>query len=612
MNENTNAPKSSDSDLPLDDCGDSQSQNNAVMPDAHKSNNKQKVRRTMIGGQALLEGVMMRGKSSMAMAVRAPDGQIEIKSERIPPRGFWGKVPILRGVIAFVSSLSLGFKTLYASAEVSTPDEEMPSKGATTIAMIIGVIIAVALFIVIPSLCSSAIEKWGGYNNLGVLGLIEGVIRLVIFLAYLLAVRAMNDIKRTFMYHGAEHRTINCYEKGLELNVKNVQSCSVKHNRCGTTFLFFVIILAILVFALTNYLLSFFNNPILSNVGIKLLIRLALLPVIAGLSFELLRFLAALPDNKFTNAIRAPGLLLQKLTTALPDDEIAEVAIAAFNTVLAMDSDSSVEPIDFYERDFALEREKLSAYLAPNEQDADWIYCFVLDKSRSQLSLIKRVSANQCRKAQDLADRLKAGEPLSYVLGTSEFCGYTLKCDDRALIPRFETEQLALFAVDAIGSKPLRVLDLCTGSGCIAYTVAKRTQAEIVAADISQDALDLANENLKGLGVTVVKSDMFENIDGNFDVIVSNPPYVKTFEINTLSSEVKCQPRCALDGGEDGLHFYKIIANNLDRLNDGGTLLVEVGEGQAHDVADLFALKCNSVRIEKDLDQKERYVICEK
>ena len=562
-----------------------------------------------------MEGVMMRGKTSVAMAVRAPDGEIELSTSRLKPQSKARKIPIVRGVISFVDSLAVGMSTMLKSAEVSTPEEETPSKGATSFAVFLGVVLALGLFIGLPWFVSYALEEWtplGG--NVLALSAIEGGARLVIFILYLSLIRLMRDIKRTFMYHGAEHRTINCYEKGLPLTVENVQSCSTKHNRCGTTFLFFVVVFSIIIFALTNW--GFYElkayNDIFDKGIIKLLVRIALLPLVAGLSYELLRGLAMLPDNWFTNALRAPGLALQKLSTIKPDDEMAECAIAAFNAVLELDADPNAKTIDFYERDFQKERAALRDKLSEYPHEADFIYCELLDKKRGELDAVSTVKIGIVKKAREYAERRLSGEPLDYILGNSDFCGVKVKVDNRVLIPRFETEVLAENALKRIGGENKRVLDLCTGSGCIAAYLAKNSHAEIVASDISDAALEVAKSNLGGLGVTVVKSDMFEAVEGKFDIIVTNPPYVRTFEIDSLAPEVTCQPRMALDGGEDGLHFYKIIAEQAsDRLNDGGVLLAEVGYDQAKDVSKLFSA-IGKTEVIKDLDGKDRIVVCEK
>lgn len=567
----------------------------------------------MIGGQALLEGVMMRGKSSVAMAVRSPDGELELRTERLKKPSVARKIPLVRGVIVFVDSLLVGMRALLKSAEVSSPEDETPSKASTAIAVIFGVILALGLFVAAPWFVGWAIKNWAHYDNIAVVSVVEGCTRLVIFILYLALVRLMPDIKRTFMYHGAEHRTINCYEKGLPLTVENVQSCSTKHNRCGTTFLFFVVVLAILFYALLNWIFTLFTGLefLFGNFFFTLAVRLLLLPVIAGLSYELLRGLAMLPDNKFTDIIRAPGLALQKLSTAIPDDGMAECAIAAFNAVLELDADANKETIDFYERDFAKERARLAARLPDDPQDADWIYCELLDKKRAELASVKRVKTGIVKQADSYADRLLGGEPLDYILGNSDFCGIRIKVDERVLIPRFETELLAVEAVKELTGKPdAAALDMCTGSGCIAAYIARNTAARVTAADISDDALDVARENLKGLGATVVKSDMFGAIEGEFDVITANPPYIKTFDIDGLAPQVTAQPRLALDGGEDGLRFYRLIAEQAKKhIKKGGVLMTEIGFDQADAVTELFA-GLGECRVIKDLDGKDRIVVC--
>ena len=581
----------------------------------NKYDTSAKTRRTMIGGQALLEGVMMRGKTSVAMAVRSPDGEIELRTERLKPQNKAAKIPIVRGVISFVSSLAVGISSLLKSAEVCTPEDEAPSKTSTVIATIVGVVLALGLFIGIPWFIGWSIRNWTTFDNVAVISVIEGVSRLLIFVIYLALIRLMTDIKRTFMYHGAEHRTINCYEKGLPLTVENVQSCSTKHNRCGTTFIFFVVMFAILIYALLNWVFTLFTGYeyLFENFFFTLMIRLLLLPLIAGLSYELLRALALLPDNAFTNILRAPGLALQKLSTCIPDDDMAEVAITAFNAVLELDSQPNKGTVDFYERDFAVERKKLADRLPDNPQDADWIYCDILEKTRGELSGVDKIKIGQVKKANEYADRLLAGEPLGYVLGNAEFCGIKLKVDKRVLIPRFETEVLAEEAVKFVAARgEARVLDMCTGSGCIAAVIAKNTAAQVVAADLSDEALSVADANLKGLGAEVVQSDMFDNIDGKFDLIVCNPPYIRTAEISGLQSEVTVQPHIALDGGEDGLKFYRIIAEKANEyLTENGAVMLEVGYDQAQDVKSLFK-NIGKCRVVKDLDGKDRIVICEK
>lgn len=552
--------------------------------------NKEKKNTTMIGGQALMEGVMMRGATCMAMAVRESGGEILLETSRFPAKKRWyKKVPIIRGMVAFVSSMVSGVSTLMRSAEVIAPEEETPGKVAMTIAVILGVVFAVGLFILLPSFLNSLL--FDKLLKVGILlsSILEGVLRILIFVGYLFLVSRLKDIKRTFMYHGAEHRTINCYEKGLDMTVENVQSCSTRHNRCGTTFLFFVMIISILVFSFTNWLFGFIGLP--SNMFIKMGLRLLLLPLVAGLSYELLKGLAALPDNWFVNILRAPGLALQRLTTYPPTDDMAEVAIKSFMAVYEMDKDASLPTIVFGE--FPLKKarseneKKLESIGAPSAE-FDWILCDILKVKRNEISKVKSLDLGQYRALKGMMDRRMTGEPLDYILGYSEFFGLKIIVNNNVLIPRCDTETLAESALKEIGDKAVTVLDLCTGSGALAKVISEKTSAIVTMSDISSAALSVAALNAPNC--KIVKSDLFNEIEDSFDFIICNPPYIKTKDIESLDVQVRCyEPMQALDGGEDGLDFYRRIEKEAEgHLNDGGEIFMEIGFDQAKDITEIF------------------------
>lgn len=391
-----------------------------------KKTKPKKERVSLIGGQALMEGVLMRGKTSEAMAVRTPDGEIALQTRRLPTKGQWyKKVPIVRGVVAFAVSLISGMSALMQSAKISGEEDETPGGGAMAIAVLLGIALAVGLFILLPSFLTSLIEKavtlWAWLS-----GLIEGVIRIIIFVLYLLIVSRMKDIRRTFMYHGAEHRTINCYEKGLDMTVENVQKCSTRHNRCGTTFLFLVVVISILVFALTNWLLSLTGLRIMGNMFVRMGVRILLLPIVAGVSYEVLRLLAALPDNAFTNALRAPGLALQRLTTYPPDDAMAQVALKSFLAVLEMDGNENIKPVKFFERDIETVGAEFKQMLEQNgidKREYDWMLAEVIGLKKGQRFEITRLAPDDYVKLKGYVKRRSAGEPLDYILGHTEFCG---------------------------------------------------------------------------------------------------------------------------------------------------------------------------------------------
>lgn len=291
-----------------------------------------------IGGQAVMEGVMMKNEDRYAVSVRKPDGEIETKIERytsISDKYPVLKLPILRGIVNFAESMVVGMKTLTYSADFIEDEEEEPSRleqwlnrhfserweGVLMGGIVaLSFVIAIGLFMVLPYFLSNIFEGWGMSHP--VVLLLEGLIRVGIFLGYIVLISRMNDIKRVFMYHGAEHKTINCLEAGEDLTPENVKKFSRLHKRCGTSFLFFVMIISIIFF--------FFIR--VDTVWMKVGLRLLLVPVIAGVSYEFIRF-AGNSDNPVITALSKPGLCLQLLTTKEPDESMIEVAIKSVEGV---------------------------------------------------------------------------------------------------------------------------------------------------------------------------------------------------------------------------------------------------------------------------------------
>lgn len=283
-----------------------------------------------IGGQAVIEGVMMRNADKYAVAVRKTDGEIVVKTEEykgICRNKKLRSFPIIRGVFSFLDSMVLGMSTLTYSAsffmeeeekeEVKTEKNESLMMGLT---IAFSVVMAVAVFMILPYFLSQMFRKFT--DSMTVLTLLEGLVRLLIFFGYILLISRMEDIQRVFMYHGAEHKCINCIEHGMELNVENVLKSSRLHKRCGTSFLFIVMIVSMIIFLFIR---------IESQIW-RLLFRLLLIPVIAGVSFEFIR-LAGKSENKIVVMLSKPGMMLQKLTTREPDASMAEVAIASVEAV---------------------------------------------------------------------------------------------------------------------------------------------------------------------------------------------------------------------------------------------------------------------------------------
>ncbi len=599
--------------------------------------------RSAIGGQAVLEGVMMRGESSMATAVRDETGEIQVESSRFTPlkqKSRWKRLPFIRGVINFVASMVMGVQIIMRSGEVFGGEEE-PSKFEEWcskkfkvnvmyvmmwFAVLLGLALAIGLFFVIPHFSIEGIrllvEKVAHttmpafcYN------LIEGVIRILIFVVYILLTSLMKEIKRVYQYHGAEHKTISCYEHGLELTVENVQKQSTIHDRCGTTFMFLVMIVSVALFSVVGIVP---NNIVTSKVGamfIKLLIKLALLPVVAGISYEILKFLAKF-DNLFVRIIKAPGLLLQKITTSQPDDSMVEVAITAFKTVQLLDSNKDAPTSKFNTKiliDKALEQLNNALKIDTNgNADRDWIMAEVLNITRSEVANLKFVWSNDFEKMLALAKERSTGKPLQQVFGYTDFYGMKINVNSDVLCPRPETEYLVEEVSRLIKQDNLQaVLDLCTGSGAIALVVKRdNPNVAVTASDISEKALMVAKQNAEqnNLHVDFVVSNLFDNINGEFDLIVSNPPYIKTDVIGMLDPEVRFfEPTIALDGGMDGLDFYrKIVENAKNHLKIGGILAFEIGFDQKESVTEILT-NCKTavfedIRCLQDLEKNDRMI----
>ena len=299
---------------------------------------RRKSRYSGIGGQAVLEGVMMKNKEKYAVVVRKPDGEIEVEVETYQGLAHGSKfkeLPFIRGIFNFLDSLILGTRALNYSASFYEEEEGKETKFdkamdkmsggngeklLSGIVTVISIMLAVGIFIVLPYFISSLFESF--IRNRSLMAIIEGVIRIALFLLYVWGISAMKDIRRLYQYHGAEHKCINCIEKGRPLTVHNVMRSSRLHKRCGTSFIFFVMLVSIVLF--------FFIQ--VDNVAEKVILRILLMPVVAGISYEIIR-LAGRTDNVFIKILSAPGMWIQRMTTREPDESMAEVAIASVEAV---------------------------------------------------------------------------------------------------------------------------------------------------------------------------------------------------------------------------------------------------------------------------------------
>lgn len=308
----------------------------------------EEVRRTSIGGQALIEGVMMRGPKEVAIVVRRPDQQLTVKKEKVEgivSKYKLDKIPLLRGAIALIDSMVLGIRSLTYSAEMAEEEleEEEPDKLGRFMEKIfkdkandvflyfsvaVALMVSILVFFIVPTFVTSILRRYTERNI--ILNLSEGLLRMAMFLIYIVIISRMQDIQRVFQYHGAEHKSIYCYEHGEELTVENARKYTTLHPRCGTSFLFIVMFVSIIMFSMIGW-----PNP-----WVRVVTRLALLPVVAGISYEIIK-IAGRSNSPIIKMINYPGLMLQKLTTLEPDDSQLEVALEALKNVLVENEEDS-------------------------------------------------------------------------------------------------------------------------------------------------------------------------------------------------------------------------------------------------------------------------------
>ena len=619
---------------------------------------------TKMGGQAIMEGVMMQGEDRIALAMRLPSGELYLKTKKKPKPSKWSKIPLVRGCVNFFSSLIGGTETLMESADILekyAPEEYGETQGkletwlnnkfgektawnlAMTASVILALVVSIVLFVIFPTWIVNLLKNISG--NAFFLNLVEGILRIAMFVLYIFLVSKMEEIKKTFQYHGAEHKTIHCFENGLKLTPANAQTFPTLHPRCGTSFLMFVFIIALLLF-------SFLGWP---NLKWRILSRLLLLPVIAGVSYELLKW-AGRADNKLIRILSYPGLMMQKITTAEPSLEQLEVAIIALKAVMVNPNTPVGEGFvdrdgnwldDFDEKEFLgnstekvmnKDDKTVGAALAWGQsmlkdvengaREAKIILCYAGRFSLAEL-ITKSKEPMKEEDYQEYKIRIQQrlqNKPLQYIVGNQEFFGHIFKVNSSVLIPRLDTEVLVEKCIDILREKDMQkaeILDMCTGSGAIGISVASAfPKAHVTMSDVSESALKTAITNARINKVSgqcsFTKGDMFEAIpeDATYDMLICNPPYIESDEINNLEPEVKnFEPRMALDGGIDGLNFYRIIAKEAAKhINPGGYIVLEIGDKQADAVKKLLSQRgeFNMIQVLRDLARKDRVIVAKR
>ena len=578
-----------------------------------------------MGGQAVIEGVMMRGSKGIATAIRTSKGNIKVSVKKTVPLTKKYKIlslPFIRGITALLDSLIIGIKTLNYSASFFEQEEEesafekwiknkfgekLAGDLIITLTMIISFAVSIGIFIGIPTSIASIFKNFG-FSSI-ILNLIEASIRIAILILYMFLISKMEDIYRVFQYHGAEHKTIFCYENEQRLTVENVKKQSRLHPRCGTNFIFLTMFVSILLYTFTGW----------GNFIERIIIRIVLLPVVAGISYEIIKWLGR-SESKFSKIIAYPGLMLQKLTTKEPDDMQIEVAIKSLMAAEGIKDMKTIGELLIYGNQ-QLKEAEIDTYIL----DCQLLLTKVLNKDKIYLILNKdeEVSKLNENKFKQLIKKRKEKMPMAYILKDVEFMGLDFYVEEGVLIPRGDTEVLVEEVLKHIGENDdTSICDLCCGSGAIGISIAylrENTKVDLIDYyDIPERVTkrNITKHNLNSRA-TFIKSDLLEEVinqQKKYDILVSNPPYIKEEVIETLMDDVKkYEPHTALSGGEDGLYFYKKIVDDSDKiLNKDGILAFEIGHDQGKEVSDLMIEKgYKNVRIVKDLAGHDRVVIGE-
>ena len=572
------------------------------------------MRKCDVGGQAVIEGVMMRGSKGIATAIRTSKGNIKVSVKKTVPLTKKYKIlslPFIRGITALLDSLIIGIKTLNYSASFFEQEEEesafekwiknkfgekLAGDLIITLTMIISFAVSIGIFIGIPTSIASIFKNFG-FSSI-ILNLIEASIRIAILILYMFLISKMEDIYRVFQYHGAEHKTIFCYENEQRLTVENVKKQSRLHPRCGTNFIFLTMFVSILLYTFTGW----------GNFIERIIIRIVLLPVVAGISYEIIKWLGR-SESKFSKIIAYPGLMLQKLTTKEPDDMQIEVAIKSLMAAEGIKDMKTIGELLIYGNQ-QLKEAEIDTYIL----DCQLLLTKVLNKDEE----VSKLNEN---KFKQLIKKRKEKMPMAYILKDVEFMGLDFYVEEGVLIPRGDTEVLVEEVLKHIGENDdTSICDLCCGSGAIGISLAAlRNNIKVDLVDLypipeKVTKKNIAKHNLEER-TEFIKSDLLNKIieDGKkYDILVSNPPYIADEVINDLMEDVRdYEPHTALAGGEEGMDFYNIIVSESHNvLKKNGILAFEIGYDQGEKVKVLMEEKgFKNVKVIQDLAGLDRVVI---
>lgn len=568
-----------------------------------------------IGGVALFNGLILRSNKRESV-IKYSNNKISIdiaKIEKNNKKDIINNIPVLRGIINIINVFISCIPYLVSSAK-STLNKYVQDKNVedeieiNNFEIVTGLVIAVTIillfFIFLPNVLSTFVIY--RYKNI-----FECIIQVISFSIYLFLINNISILKSVFEYHGAEHKVVNAYEnlKIDDITVENVKKESRFHIRCGGNFI---------VYLLISFLICTLVIPS-TNIYIKTVIQILLIPILIGLSYEILFIISKFKG--IFSYIAYPATLIQFITTREPDDEKIQLAIyGLFGCINEKNDNKLKQYLNRY----------INNNLKNNEYEMNDIYRIVakvknVTKEEIILNCEKIVVSYQ---EQIILDRLlnklyKENIPLQYILGKQNFYNEVYEVNENVLIPRADTEILVEKAIEYIEKENLeKLIDMCTGSGCVGISIAKNSNIKFgFLVDVSKEALEVARKNIilneVGNKVCILKSNLFDEFEGiqenKYDIIVSNPPYIKTSVIKTLDKNVQNEPILALDGGKDGLQVYrKIFEQSKKVLKTNGYLMLEIGYDQLEQITKIINKDENYELIEsvKDLGGNDRVIVC--
>ena len=573
-----------------------------------------KKRKEKVGGMALFNGLMLRNKKRESIGRIDDYGNITVEINDITSSVSEDTftiydVPIVRGIISMVNMITSSAPHVVKSSKdvlkKATKEDIEINKTELVSAYIISITLILFSLAAIPNFIST-------FLNDNIRNIAQVIMQSVAFIIYLFLVAKIDDLKTLFEYHGAEHKVANAYEKlnRKDITVENVKKESRFHIRCGGNF---VVYLFMLIIAVTVIIPS-------NNLIFKTIIQVILFPFLAGFSYELVMYTNYLP--KFLRFLAYPAMSIQLITTKEPSDDKIELAIYTLFGCVDGEKEVSVDKCitSYLSKNRKINKEfdkkdaiKIIAHI--KNLDFEKIY---LDNTNINLSYNERIKLNK-----SLNKVYKEHVPIAYVIGSVNFYNEKYYVDKNVLIPRSDSEILVDTAIKYINEEKLNtMLDMCTGSGCLGISITKNSNLKhALLVDISTDALNIANKNISlnntNLKCVTLKSDLFQSLPSNevkYDIIVSNPPYIKTSDINNLDDSVKNhEPILALDGGEDGMIFYdKILKDAYKYLNDNGLIIFEIGFDELADFKSLISKykSYNIIECIKDYGGNDRVVVC--